>query len=250
MQKLLKIIGSIILGVTLIGSPALAAVSSSSLIENFDNDTFPAAWPSFGGGTFTTAYDVLNIYATPTNAYRGISNATFTDLRNDAITIETFDYSVFSAITSLEIYPFNLSKEFDSNFQYQWQILPATSIIRGIVRANGTNVFPGLDLTYNASTFPNFKYLRLRADTTTIYWDSSPDGFAWTQRYSTSTGNTTSWAPTSTTIGLLQGTWQVEAAAGGVIPIYDNINNIIPLAVRRPNLPPQAGVSGVGSMGF
>lgn len=249
LAKLLKIIGSSILGVLLVTSPVVAAVSSSSITENFDNDTFPASWPSFGGGTFTTEWDMLNIYATPTNAYRGISNSTFADLVNDTISIQVGDYAGFSAITSLEIYPINLSREFDSNFQYQWQILPASSQIQGFARANGASVSVGTALTYNASTQANFRYLRLRANPTTIFWDSSPDGFAWTNRYSTSTGNTTTWAPTSTTIGILQGTWQVEPN-GDVKPTYDNINIILPLAVRQPNLPPQAGVSGVGSMGF
>lgn len=227
---------------------AHAAVSSSSITENFNGPALSASWPSFGGGTFTTAWNMLNVYATPTNAYRGISNATFTDLRNDAITIQTGNYAGFSGITSLEIYPWNISREFDSNFQYQWQILPASSQISGYARANGTSIQIG-SATYNATTQSDYRFLRLRANPSTMFWDSSPDGFAWTNRFSTSTLNTTSWVPSSTTLGLLQGTWQVEAN-GNVIPTYDNINIIPPLATRPANLPPQAGVSGVGAMGF
>lgn len=248
MNKILKIIGSSIFGILAFGTTVAAAPSSSSLLQNFDNDTFPADWPSFGGGTFTTEWDMLNIYATPTNAYRGISNATFTDLRNDAITIQTGDYAGFSAITSLEIYPWNISREFDSNFQYQWQILPASSQISGYARANGVSVSVG-NATYNATTQKNFRFLRLRANTTTIFWDSSPDGFAWTNNFSTSTGNTTTWVPSSTTLGILQGTWQFEAG-GDVRPTYDNINIIPPLATRQANLPPNGGVAIGGGMGF
>lgn len=151
----------------------------SSLRDNFtDNTISTSAWTEAESGSATATETTGQIRFTlpsstaGTHIARRTSRYTY-DLTSDSffINIETMVATGVAATAFFQLYLSGANT-------IQWIQVSGTLYARSIVAGVSTD-------RYSASwSGTTYKYLRIRADTTTVYWDSSTNGTSWTNRAS------------------------------------------------------------------
>lgn len=156
----------------------MAYSGPSGLRDNFTDNSVGAAWNATASGSATVAETSGQARFTLPSSTAGTHTARYTsaqtyDLTSDSfyITIETMVSTGVAATAFFQLYLTNINA-------IQWVQVSGTVYARSAVNGASTD-------RYSASwSGTTYKYLRIRADTTTVYWDSSTNGTSWTNRAS------------------------------------------------------------------
>jgi len=151
----------------------------SSLSDNFtDNSISTSAWVAIASGSATVAETGAQARFTLPSSVAGTHVARYTsraayDLTSDSfyINIETMVATGVAATAFFQCYLNGINT-------LQWIQVSGTLYARKIVAGTTTDKYSA---AWSGTTY---KYLRIRADTTTVYWDSSTNGTSWTNRAS------------------------------------------------------------------
>ena len=186
---------------------------TETLLDNFTTAD-SAKWSGYGSNPTVTSGQLS---LTPTSSYPGIYSAVTYDLTSSYIMIQLVQApNVGNGSTSVSM-----------NVQASPNNTEEISIENNqiIFREKVTNTNSDIAIPYNAVTH---KWLRIREAAGTVYWDTSADGTAWTNRRSKTSGIG---SLTSVTINLFAGFWGTEPAPG--VALLDNFN-IVPAAAVTP----------------
>lgn len=149
----------------------------STLRDNFsDNSVSASAWVATATGSATVAETSGQARCTLPSSTAGSHIARYTsrytyDLTSASwyINVETMVSTSVAATAFFQLY-------LDGSNALQWIQVSGTLTARSLIKGATTTLYT---VTWNASTY---KYLRIRADTTTVYFDSSTNGTSWTNR--------------------------------------------------------------------
>ena len=156
----------------------------TTLRDNFtDNSISASAWLSGTGGSATVAETGGQMRFTLPSSTAGTHYAELYtpvpyNLTSDSFYIN-IDTMVSTAVAATAYFDLRLTLGTGTaNNMLRWRQVSNTVSARHVVGGTDTQVYSA---TWSGTTY---KYLRIRADTTTVYWDSSSNGTSWTNRAS------------------------------------------------------------------
>lgn len=179
--------------------------------ENFNDNSLAAIWASYGNAAETNQQ--LELTSDLTAAYHGINTVDTYSLLGSYAQAEIIDEGDLS-LDSWEVYPVYL--ELDADNAVFWVVSGFDDSVTAfkIVGASQSSVFSD---TFNLSTY---KFLRIREDSGTTYWEYSSTGLpgSWSTAHSESNPFTLA----SLELNVYAGTWDTELST--TVAIIDNVN--------------------------
>lgn len=178
----------------------VAEATSAIVFDDFNDNSISATWSKEG-----TAAEVLEqnrrmeIAHTATAEYNALATANSFDLTSKTVQVKVTDVGNQS-LTSHEVI---LGVRKDTNNTVWFTCSGGNLMAFKKVATVQTQV--GASIAYNSTTHA---WWRLRESSGTIFWDTSPDGSTWTNRWSL----TNPFAITSVTAAVQSGCWQNEAS--------------------------------------
>lgn len=159
------------------------AASISTLKDDFEDNAVAAAWTAVATGSATVAETGGQARFTLPSSTAGTHEAYYRstspyDLASDSffITIGTMVATGVAATAFFDLRP--VSGAGSAQNILRWRQVSNAITARHVVAGVDTQLYTA---TWNSTTY---KYLRIRADATTVYWDSSSNGTSWTNRAS------------------------------------------------------------------
>lgn len=187
----------------------------STLIENFNDNLFPASFTDNAGSNSTVSGGQLRIAKGGGAAYQDIISAVAYDLDESSIYIEVVNAGD-QANASNEMYPMRLINSADANDTIEWGIF--NGILIAFYRVNGSMTTVRNNVSYNSAVH---KWFRIREASGTVRWEYKTNaGDSWTEYTNVSTPAGVD--HTNLKVGLSVGSWD---STSDTTAIWDNINN-------------------------
>lgn len=193
----------------------------ASIRDNFSDNLIASCWTSYAIGSATVAETSGQARFTLPSSTAGSHEAGYStntvayDLTSDSFYIN-IGTMVATGVAATAFFDLRLAAASILNV-LRWRQVSNTVSARHIVGGVDTQVYSA---TWSATTY---KYLRIRADTTTVYWDSSSDGTTWTNRASVAISSLFAISSLYAVFGALCGN---VASPGGFY--LDDVNLILP----------------------
>lgn len=187
-------------------------MSSLSLFnDNFnDNSIDTSKWFNWGGTNIVEEDYMLKISTDSSSAYYGIETSTTYDSTGTGFSAQVLnsgDLSIESLETEMNIYV-------DGDNRVFFNISGYDNTISAYQEVGGTVS----NLAYATYDPVEHRWLRIREDGGTTYWETSRDGINWNILHSASNPITF----TSVYVGFVCGKW--DSVGGATTAIFDNVN--------------------------
>lgn len=185
---------------------------AKNFFESFNANALGNGWVNWGAPQSLLSGGQLRITSTTSAAYFGCDSEDFVDLTGSELSIEVVNAGN-QGLASLEVYPFDLLLDASNRIM----ILITNGDIMAYKTVAGTPSVVGTPQTYNSTTH---KYVRIREEAGTTYWEYSSDRSQWNVLASQANPiAVTALQPT-----VIIGTWAAEGS--GTTCIFDNLNYI------------------------
>lgn len=185
----------------------------STLIENFNDDLFPASFTDNAGSNSNVSGEKMRISKGGGAAYQTILSVAAYDLDESSIYDQVVDAGDQSNASN-EMYPMRLVNSVDTSDTLEWGIF--NGVLTAFYRVNGSMTTLRNNVSYNAAVH---KWFRIRETGGTTFWDYSTDGVSWTNY--TSVATPAGVTHTSLKVELSVGSWD---SAPDTTAVWDNIN--------------------------
>lgn len=204
----------------------------ANLFDDFNDGTISSKWTT--SGTWTEASG--NICATMPSAGASLTSAAAYSFRQSSAFVEIVSYANGAgAASGAEL--FRLFNSADSNDYVQFVLDPPSNTLFFQYVENAV-IISSSSITYNATTM---RWLRFRQGSGLVYFETSPDGATWTQRF-TSTAQT--WI--DSVKALL---FAAQSGGAATTKCFDNFN-VAPVSARAVPVGSEFTISADGKLGL
>lgn len=182
--------------------------------------TFTSTFDSYDTGIWyrsnatNVAFTSGQLVLTATTSYHYLVSTGDYDMTDSHFAVEFVQNLNVGSNGSLSTYFRALDSSGDGSNYFEFEIAGGPSgTVTFREKYNGSS-----DTTTGTYDATNYRYLRLREASGTIYWETSPNGYSWTTRRSKSALVSVSVAD----VLLSTGRWAAESSPGNAI--FDNLN--------------------------